>query len=437
MAHLTEDDVLVWLLTEDGLPADLFAHTRECDQCLDMLREGERFRDTLRNPASWVESPAPLREDILDQLVALERRLAAERDEAETALVSLTHAELERRIDSGWSTVGLVRALVDRSYAEVEHEPQQGEIFASLAVRAAHHLSRDEYAPPLVSATMGQAWRQQANALRMRGKLTETLEALDHASAAFAETTVPDPEIATIHYIRAAVFYTQGRLKEARTLLEDASRTFRRFGDDERYRNARMLLAGVMEVDGDRGGAIDLLRDLLKTVPSDDTLFRGRLLHNLGVFLLHDDQPGAESYLQQAHHCLLSAGLRTEALRALRNLGRAASRSGDTGRAASILRRAYEEAVALGIQLDVAMIALDRAELYLARGEMSRVATLCSDALHTFQAANAPRFAAEAFSHLQAVAKQQQLSAADIAFVRDFFTAAHADPQQQFIPPNN
>lgn len=438
MTHLTDDDVLLWLLSDGDLPPDRETHARQCQECSATLLQGEQLRGVLREPAAWDEPPSPFPgPPFLDQFKVLEDRLENERNDAEDALRTLSPAELERHIAVSAGTVGLARALIDRSYEEVEREPREGETYAALAILAATLLRPADYSRDLVYATRGQAWRQMANAHRMSGRLVDTLQDLDNAATAFQQITVPDPEIATLDYIRASVYYTQGRLTDARELLENATSTFRLFGDDDRYRNSRLLLAVVIERDGDRQEAIDLFNNLLREVPSTDVVFRGRVLHNLGVALLHDDQPQAESHLQQARHCLATAGLRTEALRALWNLGRAARRPGDEERAGKILNEAYEEAAALGLQIDLAMIALDRAEILLAHGDVSLVQSLCRDALDVFQKANAPRFAAEAFAYLEAAARQQRISVDDLTFVRDFFTAATAHPGTLFEPPRN
>jgi tetratricopeptide (TPR) repeat protein len=443
MMHLTEDDILVWLVTEGALPPDMERHSRGCEECSAKLREGLQFRETLRDPATWTEPRVRSHRSMIEELEALERRLDDERSSAEALLRVLEPTELEFRLafpatlgqPRSDATVGLVRALIDRSFEEVERDPKRGLSYASLAVRAALLLRPDDYPLDLVLATRGQAWRQRANARRMSGELVTALEDLDRAAAEFNETAVPEPEIATLHYIRATVYWTQGRLADATKLLHQASRTFRRFGDDVRFRNAQMLLAGVIERSGDRDEAIEILRGILKHLPAGDAVFRGRVLHNLGVFLLHGNEPRAESYLQQAHHCLQAAGLRTEALRALWNLGRAARQRENFDSAARTLEKAYEEAAALGLHLDVAMIALDRAELYLAQEEIPFVQSLCQDALRTFQTADTPRFAAEAFAYLEAAAKRRKLSTDDLSFVRDFFVTATAEPGLRFVPP--
>lgn len=436
MRHFSDDDVMTWILGEELLPPHVEEHARECRQCAAVLRKGEQFVEVIRDPAVWEEPPSqPESTAFIEQLEQLEDRLQTEREDAEAVIRYSQTAEIERQIAIQGGTVGMVRALIDRSFEEVERNPEQGERFANLAVLAASLLRPAEYGDQLVNASRGQAWKQRANAFRMCGKFAEALRDLEDAEAAFLRTTVPDPEIAAVNYICATIFWTQGRLTEARQLLEGSSAIFVRFGDDVRFRSAQLLLSGVLDRQGEHDVAIELLRELLKIIPSGDTVFRGRALIHLGVFLMQADDPRAESYLQQAHHCLGTAGLRTEALRALWNLGRAALRQGHMQAAAHTLEEAYEEAAALGLQVDVAMIALDRAELYLAQENLSLVESLCRDALETFQAVNAPRFAADAFAYLETAAKRQQLSASDLAFVREFFNAAGEDPERRFVPP--
>lgn len=439
MSHLTEDALFQYHLSSGPRDVDVQSHVTECHSCQGKLEELQSFVGVLREPEAWgngQKSHSLLAENpVIESLEQIEVDLADERAAAEIVIALTPPGELERAITTSDPTAGLVHALVDRSYTEVERTPAEGERFARLAVFASSRLMSEDYPAVVIDTARGQAWRQLANALRVRGSFDEALHALDESRVAFEKTPVPDPEIASLDYIRASICFTTGELDVARSLLEDACPTFNRFGDLHRYRNGQLLLAGVIERAGDTGNAVAIMQDLLKATSSDEPVFRGRVLLNLGVYLLRDDPPRAESYLQQSWRHLSSAGYRSSALRARWNLGRCAWYQGRHDQASEFLASVYEEAAALGLDVEVAMIALDRAEIHLENGEYEAVRDLCADALRTFRRVGARRFAAEAFSYLEISAKSESLTTEDLRFVRKFFTSV-TEGEVAFSPPN-
>ena len=434
--HLTDDEALLWHLEFVQAGDERADHVAACESCSSLVSETSDLISQLREPETWrIPSERSSWRASLANLESLQERLETEEADAHATIARSRPSDLEERATTH-PTVGLVRALTTASFQSVERDPSRGALLARLGVEAASRLRESDYPPDVVAMTRGLAWRQQANALRMLGTFTEALEALDRGATEFSRTRVPAPELASLDYIRAAILYTQGNLPAAGQLLEAAIDIFRSFGDETRWRNAQLLLSGLYERQGDFERAAGILHELLRLNPPEDIAFRGRILLSLGVSMLHTDSGRAESYLQQARHCLRRAGLPTEALRAEWNLGRAASLVGDDERALTQLAEAYETAETLGLMVDVAMIALDRAELLLRAGEPEAVATLCSEALRTFDREGATRFKAEAFAYLEKSARARTISFVDLQHVRGYIedTVARA-VDAPFAPP--
>lgn len=431
--HVTDEEALSWHLDGASPDEDRRRHLESCLPCSRLMEDTRAF---LADIAVAEHDVAPLIHpppELVRRLSDLEQKLESEEEEA-VSLVRTLDAEGLEELAGSWPTVGLACALTDLSYRTVERDPLEGERLASLAVTCALRLRDENYPPDLIASTRGHSFRQQANALRVRGALPEALSALDAAAEWYRKTTVPDPELASLAYIRATVIYTQGQITEAQQLLADAIDVFRLYGDETRLRNAQLLLAALLERAGDNVAAAAVLHTLLRDSPVEDTALRGRILVNLGVCILAREPARAESYLQQARHCLRAAGLTTEVVRAEWHLGRVAMLTGRREEALQRLAAASESASELGLVVDFAMIALDRADLHLQEEEYDEVAQLCRDAHASFQRAGVRPFQAEAFVYLEKAAKSQTLSISQISAVRQYFEAG--DDTRPFQPAN-
>lgn len=431
--HLTDDEALLWDI-EGGERNDARAdHVVSCIRCTRLLESTRSFIAELERSEVWsTAEPSRPPASLLHRISALESTMDTEEMDGRTLLQRFSIEELESRTFP--ATVGTARALIDASYNSAEKNPFDAERYATLAIITASALPAPEYPRELIEMTRGAAWRQRANALRMRGAFVDAHEALDSARYYFGLTRVAEPENATLDYIRATLFLTEGRLDPALKLLESATEIFRRYADDVRMRNAKLLMSGLHQRKGDSNRALELLHDLLASTPSSDVAFRGRILLSLGVATLECDPDRAQSYLQQARHCLDAASLPTETLRADWNLGRAALRLGDSDRAEATLQSAFREAGAWGLAVDGAMIALDLAELFVRRNDFRQVAELCTRALEIFTAEGVRWFGAEAFAYLERVARSESLGLRDVDLVREYIEGEDSSPRP-FVPP--
>lgn len=425
--HLTDDEALLWHIDRDSREPARVLHVQSCIPCRKLLEETQSFIEDLSADESWRDGAASEQNLTgMQEIATLEARLRHEEAEAERLIGRVTELEREVRVRP---TAGLSRALVSASAEMLERDPAESGRLGDLAILAASLLDPNSYPADLLAVTRGAAWRQRANTLRMRGVLQDALLALDEAAREFRKTRVSAPELATLDYIRATIYWTQGRVRDARKLLDSSIATFEAFGDETRLRHARLLLSGLHYREGDIRTAVDILRGLLRDTPTSDTVLRGRILQNLGVYLLRSDTAKARLYLQQAQHCLRLAGLRTEAFRASWNLARAEVILGQDDAAEESLRSAWEEAAALHLEVDVAMIALDRAELLMKQQDYGRVTRLCREALSVFQQSGAAWFAADAFAYLEMAARLQTLSNADLRHVRRYVETSARRPE--------
>lgn len=431
--HMTDEEALLWHLDHEGHDPELETHVASCIPCRKLLDDTREFIADIAVDEYDIAPRVAPPPHLIERLRSLEHKLQEEEHEAETLIRTLDPASLET-LATSWPTVGLARALGDGSSRALERDPIEAERLAALAVLCATGLRDGDYPAEVIASTRGLSFRHQANALRVRGAFPETLKALDAAAEWYRNTPVPEPELASVAYIRATVIYTQGQISEAQQLLAGAIDVFRLYGDETRLRNAQLLQAALLERAGDTMAAAAVLQTLLRESPVEDTALRGRILNNLGVCMLAHDPARAESCLQQARHCLQTAGLTTEVLRTEWHLGRVAMLTGRRDEALQRLAAAAERASVLGLVVDLAMIALDRADLHLQEEAYDQVALLCRDAHASFQRAGARPFQAEAFVYLEKAAKSQTLSMSQISAVRQYFEAG--DDTRPFQPAN-
>lgn len=433
MTHLTEATVIDRVFDGTTESPEEREHRLQCLECSEMWAEIELMTDDLSDPEVWDIAPAaPPSAEGLNKLLDLEERLAFERAEArrmlQTGVLNLQKA------GSIEATVGMIDILSEHIDWLTERDPLHAEFIAEIAVDLSRKLPDEQYPRGVVSQSRGIALKWLANAARKIGHFDKALRALDQAAEWFSASPVPDSDLASVDYVRATVFLTQGKLIEARRLLHRSIETFAAFGEDSRRRNAQLLLSGIEHRSGNVELAVQLIEPLLAESGEYDSTFRGRVLHNLGVYLIDLDPNRASSCLRQAQHCLETAGLQTEAFRSLWQRGTLARKSGDHERAESILTLSYEKALDLGLQIDVALITLEMAEIALETCELSRVAELASTALADLRALDAPLYAAQAFEYLQRAAGEQTLGIPELKFVRGFFEAAGST--NSFTPPS-
>ncbi|HSN69743.1 MAG TPA: hypothetical protein VLV48_10885, partial [Thermoanaerobaculia bacterium] len=246
----------IYALVEDAASADPEAegHLNSCPECMELYGSIMEFAGALDDPAVWSAEPVaiPFLSEMnggVDLLVAESLRLEEERAcgfEHVATLLGIApdgwHSYL-RRID-GVCTVGLVEALLDEARKRVS-SPKEFERIADLAIEVSETLDPRSYPAGMVARARGNAWKDRANALRLRGEFQDALWALDEAERHFQQQPIPEFDLATADYVRATILVETDRVSECLELAARAAQTFLDYGDAHRQILAKMTEAAA------------------------------------------------------------------------------------------------------------------------------------------------------------------------------------------------
>lgn len=443
--HYDESALYDYLDDAEGFAAraDLEAHLKECERCRGTLEQLREFEGALSSTALWelAEAVRKHRDPPL-AIRSLADQLAAEDAAAEQFLTPLlsSPAAFRRANLPGTPNVhsaGVVRKLCTVSRELRERQPMHALTLAASAVSVAEQLPADRYPESLLGELRGNAWLERANVLRYLGRFPEALDALDLAERAFAKTSVPAFATALVHYLRSVIFQKSDRLDEAVRFARQAARTFRQFGENQRYIHAKMVEAGVLFMRADFDPALDLFLSLIpvaKHLGDAETL--ARLYGNVANSLLgRDDRATASSYFAQALSLYEALGLETEKIRTRWSLGRLQLQGGEWNAAVERLRQSKQEFETLGLTSDAALVTLDLVEALLARGEKREVSQLCSGLVKSFTGVGMTGNALTALAFLQEAVSIGSATPVLIRHVREYLERMPLAAEQPFLPP--
>ncbi len=272
---MTCDRDRIYALVESSASADVEteAHLSSCPECMELYGSVVEFATALDDAAVWdgevvflpsLAEPGPG----ADLLVAESLRLYEERARGLDLVATLLgiapdgwHGHL-RRID-GVCTVGLVEALLEEARKR-SSTPREFERIADLAIEVSEALDPRSYPPGMVARSRGNAWKDRANALRLRGEFQDALWALDEAERHFRKQPIPEFDLATADYVRATILVETDRVSECLELAERCAQTFLDYGDLHRQIHAKMVEAGALYNLGRKRESREVSLSLLK-----------------------------------------------------------------------------------------------------------------------------------------------------------------------------
>jgi tetratricopeptide (TPR) repeat protein len=309
---------------------------------------------------------------------------------------------------------------------------------ADAALAIASSLRDDHYLGATRHQLVGLAWKERANALRYRGEFASAIDALNQAVRAYDRAGVTPLEYAIVNYIRGVVFFKWNRLDEAERYASECSDTFTSAGDTQRTLLARTLRASVWYWRDDFLGARGEYLSLLDLVDreSDEMLAAGLETNIANCDLKLADVDAAEPRLAHALAVLTRLGLTMDAARARWGLGRALLIRGLFEEAMQRLHASKTEFETLGLTNEAAMVALDLVDAILSSTrDLRQIRSLCRGAIRAFRSAGMPAQALIALRHLNAAAKQGDLTHRTIGHVRRFIERIEQHPQLRFEVP--
>lgn len=442
MKHYSEAELARHAIEPEGA---VDAHLALCGGCARRFAAVREVEDDLSSREAWTaprnltRRPDPLREDLRERASRIEEEAAEARANLEPVAndeVAFAWEDVTRK--PKYLTAGAARVLCELAYDFCDRNPLHALNLADAALAIASSLRDDHYLGATRHQLVGLAWKERANALRYRGEFASAIDALNQAVRAYDRAGVTPLEYAIVNYIRGVVFFKWNRLDEAERYASECIDTFTSAGDTQRTLLARTLRASVWYWRDDFLGAREEYLSLLDLVDreSDEMLAAGLETNIANCDLKLADVDAAEPRLAHALAVLTRLGLTMDAARARWGLGRALLIRGLFEEAMQRLHASKTEFETLGLTNEAAMVALDLVDAILSSTrDLRQIRSLCRGAIRAFRSAGMPAQALIALRHLNAAAKQGDLTHRTIGHVRRFIERIEQHPHLRFEVP--
>lgn len=441
MKHPTEHQIGMFVLDAGRAAADVRQHMSRCEECRRIADDIRAFESELANPACW-DGLAPADEESPDELRALDTSFEAEYAEATRLLEEYEQREAAPRFAAygvarlpELQTGGAVRRLCELAHGMCERYPLYALTLAEAAVAISESLPVDRYLRQARSQWRGDAWKEQANALRFLGRYPEALSALDFAEHEFARVAPEAIGIISVLYVRAWVLTEQDELDQAQRLALRAAERACEVGDHSRYVHCRHLLGTIRfhrrEFVAARGVFEELLRDA--QVRRDDYWLALESLAIGNCWIELDESGTAMEMLERAVTLYTRLQMPAEVSRARWAVARALFRQGRRSDGTGRLREVIAEMTRHGMLTDAAEAAVDLAEMLMALGRASEVVKLLSGVVQTFTKAGKVSGALAALAYLRDAAAAGAVANTAVRHVRRFIRRADRQPELPFV----
>jgi tetratricopeptide (TPR) repeat protein len=369
-----------------------------------------------------------------------EHVLTAERVDAPALFVELTKmTSPEQQVvllenSPRFHTWGVFELTIERSLETSVRNPAQGEGLGLLAVRLAEFLSPELYGAELIEDLRARAWSYIANARRLKSDLQGAEEAFGQAHDRIQRGTKDPLERAALLDLEASLRRDQRNFDEARRLFRRAITIFLQNDQKHKAGKSMVSLSTVHHVAGHISEAIPLLYQALDFIDPEQ---EPRLLlcarHNL-----IDDLAESSRFLEAQHLYRATRSLYRSFPDAWSQnrrkwvKGKISRGLGQADQAESLFLAARDGFIAEGIPYDTALVSLELASLYAAKGRTADLKRLAAEMLPIFSSLNIHREALAALAYFRQAVEAERASVELVSGVAVYLRRAQHDPALRF-----
>ena len=305
--------------------------------------------------------------------------------------------------------------------------------FSSLAVEVAEALAPSDYPEDLILGTLGRALAHNANAHKVVGKYRQSEQTYRQAYACLERAAAPESDLAECEHFWASLCIAQSRHEEMVRLTTSAIERYRAVGDDHCAGWVMSTLARGYLLNDQLAEARDLMRESLLLIdPSVDESMMTTIRQNLAV-ALHElgELENAEEEVAQLEAAYKRSGDHLALLRVRWLHASIAQSAGHVALAEKCLLEARNGFVAAGLGVDAAHVTLELACLYSEQQRTAEVNSLAEAIIPIFRAEDLDREFMAALLLFRDATLKNQLTAAMLQGLMDFFDARRVDKSQQ------
>jgi tetratricopeptide (TPR) repeat protein len=436
-----DDEALVTMLDAGAHASD--PHLGACGECSEKLDSFRLVVDALHDAATWDKrdlSDAPNPRTIAT-LRSFADTMAAEDSAAEAYLADLLAGPREGwmtklRAHPEYRTAGTVRKLIAATDRALDTMPADAVEITALATEIAEHLDPATHRPDTLARLRGAAWRERAYALFYTGQFGDAEKAVDTAERHFGECVVDEYELARVGIVRAVVERGLEKYADGLATARRSADRFEDFVDNARAASARIAEAQLQCSTADFAAAFSTLLQLEEELRHTGPVqTQALVLGNLGYCAWKLGRVGeAIQFHQNAALILEDLGMESDAIRAKWNIAVVLATNGNIDEALRRLRLIQEEFTNRGMAGAAADVALEMAELLVARSSYAEAKAICHDVMQYVQTAGlahtAPALKALALIH-EAV-NNQTATPAVVKRVREYLQRLPNEPTLLF-----
>lgn len=377
-----------------------------------------------------------------NQLTLFERWLATSEEQAEgllPELLDLSPGDVRNHLlrNTHTITVSLINKILSVAHYCLDAHPLRALELTQIAVDFVDLVRVPVGSASVLLRLKGAAWKEHANALAGRGRLPESVEAIETARQVLKDAVEKGMLLARIDLVEAQTRIRMGEFEKAVSLTASAARALLDYGDDDGYMTARMTEAWVRWREGKADLAMEVWRDALRVATEQNNEpLRGRIYCNMGLFeVRHGLLEEGVRHLREATRLLQSARLTREVIRVRWNLAEAEGLKGNLNAAISELYKVRAEFLRIGAVLDAANASVMAVDYLIVAGRTRDIEPLAREMVRVFHDAGLTRNALEALSYLRSQAVAGDISRDDTRAVLRYFDDLPQQPLAEFILP--
>jgi len=369
--------------------------------------------------------------------------LLRQKDEAPASLQELLAHPPERqrlliRNNPRFQSIPLAELWLDAIWEDGLGDPTKGYEAVDRLLELVDAISSDLMGAEILDDLRGRAWGFRGNFQRIRGDFRAAWEAFGIASHYVEQGSGDLLETARLCDLKSTLCRSQGRLPEARELIQKAIEIY--VSTDERHLAGRTMVtqALLLSEEGEPSQAIRVLKEAVRMIDAEREPYLVLVAHQNLMSYLADlgRYEEAQAMLPKVRRRTVEIGRRFDLLRLRWLEGEIQLGLGHENRAESAFLEVRKGFAELGIGFDVAAVSLELAALYLRQGRTAEIKQLAAEIVPIFESQDVHKDSMAALLLFKKAVEMETLTARVLNEVSDVLHRSKGRPSPRAEEPS-